>query len=210
MSTGLVVNGDAVVSGALRLGGAISPLKNASDLLAVEEKTQTLPWTIWRVYDAIATNLPAAASGDDLGLVAGTLGTAAPSVQSVDFGATTTTAYMRAQIPIPADYVAGQTLKLRFHAGMLVVADANCTLDMVAYASDEEAGVGADLASAAVTDNIKSITFADVDFTITATSLNPGDVLDVRVSITGTDAATGTDNVTAVIGAVQLVYNGRG
>jgi len=210
MSTGLVVNGDAVISGDLRLGGGITPLKDASDLLAVEEKTWTIPWTLWRVHDAITTNLPATAGTDDLGLVAGVLGTAAPSVRSVDFGAINTTAYMRAQLPIPADYVAGQSLKLRFHAGMRVVADDTCTLDIVAYKSDEEAAVGADLASAAVADNINSDTFADIDFTITASSLNPGDVLDVRVSIVGTDAATVTDNVTAVIGAVQMVYNGRG
>jgi hypothetical protein len=210
MATGGTCNGDFVVNGNLRISGAVSPLKDAADLLAIEEKIWTIPWSLWRVHDAIGTNLPAAAADDDLGLVAGVLGTAAPSVQSVDFGATTTTAYMRAQLPIPADYVAGQSLKLRFHGGMLVIADDDCTLDIVAYKSDEEAAVGADLASAAVADNINSATFADIDFTITASSLAPGDVLDVRVSIVGTDAATVTDNVTAVIGAVKMVYNGRG
>jgi hypothetical protein len=210
MTTGLTCNGDAVISGSLRLGGGITPLKDAADLLAVEEKTWTIPWSLWRVHDAITTNLPAVAATDDLGLVAGTLGTNAPSIQSVDFGATTTTAYARAQLPIPADYVAGQSLKLRFHAGMLVVADDDCTLDMVAYASDEDGTCGSDLASAAVANNINALVFTDVDFTITASGLDPGDMLDVRISIVGTDVATVTDNVTAVIGAIQMVYYGRG
>jgi hypothetical protein len=210
MSTGLTINGDAVVSGSLRLGGGITPLKQAADLLTVEEKTWTIPWTLWRVHDAINTNLPAAAGTDDLGLVAGTLGTNAPSIQSLDFGGTTTTAYARAQLPIPADYVAGQSLKIRFHAGMLTtVADTTCSLDMVAYRSDEESLVGADLASAGAANNIKSLTFADVDFTITPSGLNPGDMLDVRISVDGAD--TGNLGVMAAcIGAIQMVYYGRG
>ena len=209
MSTGLTVNGDAVVSGSLRLGGGISPLKTAAELLAVEEKTWTVPWTLWRIWDALTTNLPAVAATDDLALVAGTLGTNAPSIQSVDFGATNTTAYARAQLPIPADYVAGQSLKIRFHAGMTVVADTTCTLDMVAYKSDEDGTCSADLASAAGDNNIKSTSFGDVDFTITASTLNPGDMLDVRISIVGVDGITATDHVTAIIGAIQMVYYGR-
>ena len=210
MSTGLTVNGDVVVSGALRLGGGISPLKTAADLLTVEEKTWTVPWTLWRIWDALTTNLPAVAATDDLALVAGTLGTDSPSVQGQDSGGLNTTGYMRAQLPIPADYVAGQSLKLRFHAGMLTsVADTTCTLDMEAYKSDEESLVGADLAAAAVANNIKSLVFADVDFTITAATLNPGDILDVRVSINTVDGANAAVLIPC-IGVVQMVYYGRG
>jgi hypothetical protein len=210
MSTGFVCNGDAVVSGALRLGGGITPLKEAADLLTVEEKIWTVPWALWRVWDAITTNLPASAGSDDLGLVAGTLGTNAPSVRTIDFKGTNTTAYMRAQLPIPADYVAGQSLKLRFHAGMLTtVADTTCTLDIVAYKSDEESLVGANISTAGAANNIKSVVFTDVDFTITASGLSPGDMLDVRVSIAGVDALTGTA-VIGCIGAVKMVYYGRG
>jgi hypothetical protein len=201
--------GDLIVPGNARITGNISPAKNKSDVLAIEERIHAVPWSIWRVHDAIGTNLPATAATDDLGLVAGVLGTAVPTVQSVDFGGTTTTAYMRAQIPVPVDYVAGQSFKVRFHAGMLIVADTTCTLDMVAYRSDEEAAASADLASAASANNIKSVTFADVDFTITSTSLNPGDMLDVRVSIDGDDAGNAAPDITAVIGAVKLVYGGR-
>ena len=201
--------GDIIVAGNARVSGVITPAKDRDEILSIEERVVTLPWSIWRIHDNIAGLPPAAAASDDLGLVAGVLGTNFPCIQSVDFGGTTTTAYIRAQIPIPADYVAGQPFKIRFHAGMLVVADTSCTLDIVCYESDTENLVGADLASAAVADNIKSATFANVDFTITPTTLSPGDFLDVRVSIVGTDAGNAAPLITAVIGLVQLVYNGR-
>jgi hypothetical protein len=210
MAVGLSINGDAVVSGSLRLGGSITPLKGAADLLTPEEKIWTVPWALWRVWDAINTNLVTVAATDDLALVAGTLGTNSPSVQGQDSGGLNTTGYMRAQLPIPTDYVAGQSLKLRFHAGMLTsIADTTCTLDIVAYKSDEEAAVGADLASAAVANNIKSLVFADVDFTITASGLSPGDMLDVRVSINTVDGANAAVLIPC-IGAVKMVYYGRG
>lgn len=201
--------GDIVVAGNARISGVITPAKDRDEILSIEERVMTLPWSLWRIWDNLAALPPVAAATDDLGLVPGTLGTNFPCVQSVDFGGTTTTAYIRAQIPVPADYVAGQSFKIRFHAGMLVVADTSCTLDIVCYKSDTENLVGADLASAAVADNIKSATFADVDFTITATSLSPGNFLDVRVSIVGTDVGNAAPLITAVIGLVQLVYNGR-
>lgn len=207
MANPTTLPGDLIVPGNARISGIITPAKDREDVLAIEERVMTLPWSIWRVHDNLAALLPVAAATDDLGLVPGALGTNFPSVQSVDFGGTTTTAYMRAQIPIPADYVAGQTFKIRFHAGMLVAADDACTVDIVCYKSDRENLVGADLASAAV--DINSTSFVDADFTITSTSLSPGDFLDVRVAITGTDAGNAAPLITAVIGLVQLVYNGR-
>jgi hypothetical protein len=209
MSSPTTFPGDVIVPGNLRVGGSITPTLERDQILAIEERVATLPWSLFRIHDNIAGLPPAAAASDDLGLVAGALGTNFPSLQSVDFGGTSTTAYIRGQIPVPADYVAGQTFKIRFHAGMLVVADTTCTLDIVCYKSDTEDGVGADLASAAVANNIKSATFADVDFTITSTSLSPGDFLDVRIVITGVDAGNAAPLITAVIGLIQLVYNGR-
>ena len=201
--------GDLVVAGNVRVTGTITPLKNKADVLANESKELVIPLTQWRVHDAIGTNLPNAAATDDLGLVGGTFASASPSLQTVDFGGTSTTAYARAQITVPQDYVAGQTFTLRFHAGCLTtLADTTLTLDCAVYRSDEEVGISADLASAAVANNIKSLTPADVDFTITATAMNPGDILDVRISINGVDS--GDAGVMAgFIGATKIVYLGR-
>ena len=113
------------------------------------------------------------------------------------------------QITVPQDYVAGQSFTLRFHAGCLTtLADTTLTLDCAVYRSDEEIGISADLCAAAVANNIKSLTYADVDFAITATAMNPGDILDVRVSINGVDAGN-LGVMRGVIGATKIVYFGR-
>lgn len=210
MTTSGTFNDDVVVGGDLRLTGVVTPKKDRDEILSIEEKIATIQWASLRVFDAFQTTLPGTAATDDLALIGGGFGTGTPSVQSVDFGGTTTTAYARLSIPLPANYVAGQSVKIRFHGGMLVVADTSCTLDCECYLSNEEAGkTGSDLASAAVANNINSATFVDVDFTITASTLEPGDLLDVRFSVTGTDAGNAAPNITAVIGAIKLVYNGR-
>ena len=202
--------GDVVIPGALRVTGGITPALARTSILAQSTlQAFTIPLTQWRVWDALHTNLPGTAAADDLALVGGTFATASPTIQSVDFGETTTTAYARTQIVLPWEYEAGQSVSLRFHGGMLVIADANCTLDIACYKTDEEGDISADLASAAVSDNINSAVFADIDFTITSAALTPGDTLDVRMSITGTDAATAAANVTAVIGATQLLCDVR-
>jgi len=201
--------GDVVVPGNLRVSGSITPALARANILALSDlEPFTLPWTLWRVHDALNTNLPGTAAADDLALIGGTFGSASPTLQSVDFGGTTTTAYARAQIPVPWEYEDGQTVKLRFHAGMLTIADDSCTLDVECYETDEEAGIGSDICATAAQD-INSATFADFDFTITSSGLSAGDMLDVRIKVTGTDAGDAAANITAVIGAVQLLCDVR-
>lgn len=201
--------GDLVVAGNVRLTGTVTPLKNKADVLANESKELVIPLTSWRVWDATATNLPETPAADDLGLVSGTFAAASPSLQTVDFGGTNTTAYARAQITVPPDYVAGQSFTLRFHAACITtLADTTLTLDCAVYRSDEEIGISGDLAAAAVANNIKSLTAADIDFVITATAMNPGEILDVRVSINGVDSGN-LGVMRGVIGATKIVYFGR-
>jgi len=202
--------GDIVVPGTARITGGISPTVSRSSILSQSEEQEfVIPLTQWRVHDALHTNLPGTAADDDLALIGGTFGSASPTIRSADFGETSVDAYARALIALPWEYEAGQTVKLRFHGGMLVIADSDCTLDCECYKSDEEAGISADLASAAVNDNINSAVFADIDFTITSTALSAGDILDVRINIDGTDASTAAANVTAVIGATKLLCDVR-
>ena len=156
----------------------------------------------FRVWDAIQTNLPGVSSADDLGLIGGTYGTNAPSLQTSDLKAVgTTTRYARAMVRLPAEYVAGETVNIRLHAGMITtVADNTCTADVNAYESDKDNSVSADLCTT-VAQDMNSLTFGSDDFTITPTTLGPGDFLDVRVAIICNDAATGT----AVIGCISSV-----
>ena len=210
MANPLTLPGDLVVPGNLRVAGTISPPLARSSVLAISElQTYTIPWTLWRVHDAMHTNLPGTAATDDLALIGGTFGTGVPSIQTLDFGGTTTTAYARVQIPLPGDYVAAQGVVLRFHAGALTtLPDTTLTLDCECYLSGEESLVsGADICATAVQD-IRSLTLADIDFTITATTLSPGDLLDVRITIIGTDAGD-LGVMTGCVGAAQLLCDVR-
>ncbi len=88
------------------------------------------------------------------------------------------------------------------------VADVAATLDVEALESDGDGGVGSDLVTT-VAQDINSLTLSDNDFTIDASALAPGDMLDVRIAVTVNDAASATA-VIAAIGAVSLLCDIRG
>ena len=147
-----------------------------------------------------------------LNYVPGTHATNAPSLQTdncaMNDGAVSY--YARGEIQLPAEYVAGQSVTLRVHAGMLTtVADTTCTGDLTVYKSDEdETSTGDLVAAASVAQSMNSKTFADLDFTITPGTLSPGDLLDVQITVVVEDNAT-TTVVIGCIGSVQLLCDVR-
>jgi len=167
-------------------------------------------FALLRVWDAFQTNLPGTAATDDLALVGGTFATAPPTVSGGDMKALgATTRYARFQMQLPECYDAGQTITLSMSAGMVTtVADTSCTLDVQCHKLDKVTGIGSDLCATAAT-SINSLTFADIPFTITPTGLVAGDVFDVRIAITCTDAATGTA-VTPTIAGLDLLCDIKG
>lgn len=155
----------------------------------------------WRVHDAVATNLPTTAAADDLAIINGTDGTAFPSIQTLDFKNTTTTAYARAYLALPPNYVAGSDVTIRVVGGMTTtVASTSCTVDLTVYSNDGDATGSADICATAA-QSINSLTFGNKDFTITPTGLVAGQLLNVRMVIAGVDSGT----VTATIGTVATV-----
>lgn len=206
----VVIPTNLVVQGNVTVTGSIQPPIERADLLTNQSDEFLIPWEAWRIWDAFHTNLPGTAATDDLALIGGTLATNAPSIQAGDLKAAgATTRYARCCLPIPANFVTGGTVKLRAHAGMkTTVADTSCTIDFQAYRSDQEDGVGSDLVTTAAT-SINSLTEADKDFTVDATTLLPGDYLDVRMAITCTDGATATA-VIPFVGMVALVLDTKG
>ena len=205
------------IDGTLITSGTIdgSKLKSNANILNAALRQQTfqrihIPFTSWRVWNAMETNLPGTSAADDLGLYGGTFGTASPTLQTYDVKTVgATNLYARAAIALPHNYDDGETVQLRFHAGMkTTVADTSCTLDVECYESDLEEGIGSDLCSTAAT-TINSLTLADIDFTITATALVAGDVLDVRINAAPNDGAGGTA-VIGMIGNAELLCDTRG
>lgn len=166
--------------------------------------------TSLRVWDAFATNLPGTAATDDLALIGGTFATSPPVVSAGDLKAAgATTRYARFQMQLPECYDGGETITLSIAAGMVTtVADTSCTVDVQCYKIDKATGIGSDLCATAAT-TINSLVFAAKDFTITSSGLVAGDVFDVRIAITCTDAATGTA-VTPTIAAIDLVCDIKG
>lgn len=163
-----------------------------------------------RVHDALATTLPGTPAADDLGLDNGTFGTEAPHVTAGDLKAAgATTRYARFLLALPENYDDAETVQLRINAVMgTTVADNSCDLDVEAYKLASDLTVGSDLCATAAQD-MNSATAANKDFTITATGLASGDVLDVRVSIACNDAATG-DVVEPILTKISLLADCRG
>ena len=165
-----------------------------------------------RIHDNFGVILPNAGATDDLGLVGGTLGTAAPSLQTEDLKAAGATLnYARFQVTLPPEYVAGEAVKIRLTAGMITtVAVTTAFADVEAYENEEDNTVSADLCTTAETTiNALIASPTVVDFTITASTLSPGTVLDVRVATNVTDAAESTA-VIACITKISLLCNTQG
>lgn len=204
------VTGDLSVTGNVTLGGVLRPDVPRSNMELETLAQYPIPWADWRVWDAFGTNLPATPLTDDLGLVGGTFGTDGPSIQTEDLKAAgATTSYARAVVTLPPEYQAGRSVRIRLHAGMLTtVADTTATIDVEAYKLDEEAGIGSDLCATAAI-SINNLVLSDKDFTITASGLEPGDQLDVRIAVAVNDAATGTA-VVAIVGAAHVLADIRG
>jgi acyl-coenzyme A thioesterase PaaI-like protein len=191
----------------LRTTGPFGHSNDFNPPIAVNQLAQqslqeyVLDFANFRVHDNFGVILPNAGATDDLGLVGGTFGTAAPSLQTEDLKtAGATSNYARFMVRLPPEYVAAQTVILNFVAGMITtVADTTATLDLVCHLNDEDNTVSADICATAATDiNFVAPAFVAVPFTITATTLSPGSVLDCRIVTAVNDGAGGA----AVIGCV--------
>ncbi len=214
MANATTLPGDLIVPGVARITGGISPLLAPNKVIAVSAlQAVAVPMTAWRVWDAYQTPLGASPATDDLGIIGGTLGTSAPTLQTDDFGgnAAAVSYYARAEIEVPHNYIAAGSVQIRVHAGMLTtVADQDATVDVVAYLSEKDETVTADLVTTAPdANNMNSIAspFAVLDFALTTTAITPGAILDVRIHVSVDDNGGGT--MKGCIAAVELLVDVR-
>jgi len=171
--------------------------------LASESRKHNIPLELVRVWDAFQTSLPTTAAADDLGLIPGTWGTDAITIQTSDAKNTSVTQRARFVYRLPVEYVDGQAISVAAWAGMrTTVANGTATIDFEAYKkNDATGGAGSDLVTTAAT-TINSLTSSAKEFVIDPTGLAHGDELDIRVTIAITDTATAT----AVIGRIYKLY----
>jgi predicted RecA/RadA family phage recombinase len=169
-----------------------------SELVQDDEQFYTIPIEAYRIHDNLHQLAPGVGANDDLGLVTGTYGTSAPTLQTGDSKAATTSRKTRFQFAVPPEYVAGEDITLRINAGMLTtIADTSADLDVQCVRT---AAPTVDLCATAAQD-INAIDADDYDFTITPTDVVPGDVLDFVLTIDIVDGSTAT----AVIGKINSV-----
>ena len=157
-----------------------------------------------RVWDDLNSLLPGTAANDDMAFIEGTWGTDAATLQTSDGASGGVTQYARYQIPIPAEYVSGETVKVRIVGGMITtVADGSATVDLQCYLGTSQGAVGSDLCTTSATtiNTLMSTSATTVDFTITSASLVPGDLLDCRITVAISDTSTAT----AVIGEISQI-----
>ena len=148
----------------------------------------------------------------DLNIVRGVLGTNAPSLQTEDLrDVGVTWRYRRYAVVLPPEYVAGETVIVRVKGGMITtVADTTAFADVECYENEEDNSVSADLCTTAETTiNTLIATPTTVDFTITSTTLSPGSILDVRVGVEVTDAATGAEVIGCIV-KISLLCDTQG
>lgn len=192
-----------VVAGTVRCEGIV-PAQDRSDFAQEPSTVFPVLLTDARVWDAIATVLPGTSATDDLALDGGTFGTSPPTIRTSDLKAAgATTRYCRfPNVRIPDNYDTGYTVKLRISGGMITTAaDTAATVDVEAWRIDKDGTIGASDLCATAAQSINDTAFADKEFILTPTTLEPGDILDIRITVTVNDGATGT----AVIGAIAAI-----
>ena len=167
-----------------------------------------VPRDAFRVWDSITTNPVSAASNDDLGLVTGTWGSSVNKITAGDCKAATTTRRIYFSVPVPANYDDGQTIQLRVRAKMeTTLSDGTCTIDAESYIANDGT-LTSDLVSTAA-QSMNSLTAANYNFTLSSGSVDPGDLIEVRLTIACVDSATATA-VTPAIYEVALLCDTRG
>lgn len=206
-----IITNPTVFQDTVTFTGGITTTFDRSQLTQETLAEFPIPLTSLRVHDAYQTNLPGTAASDDLGLLGTAFGTAASTVVTSDAKATTVTQYARFEVMLPESYQAGETVVIRAFAGMkTTVSDGTATIDFSAYKKTGDGGItGGDIVATGATSINGSTTNSARDFTVTATTLSPGDILDCRVVIAITDSST----LTAVIGEIdylQLLCDIRG
>lgn len=142
------------------------------------------------------------------GLTPGTHGSASPIIVGEAANNNSKTNTLRFLFALPPEYVSGGDIKVRAHATITGDVAVSQTIDVQAFKSDDEAGVGSDLCATAA-QTLTEITFDDYDFTITPTGLAAGDVLDIEITGVANDTG-GSANKLIQIGKISVLCDIKG
>lgn len=204
-----VFDDNVIIQGDLEVTGA-KPETPRSYLQQEGSQVYEVPMELVRVFDSAAA-LPTAGAADDLGLylASGGMGVGGLYIGTGDVKAAGCTRKARFRFVLPPEYVSAGSIFIRAKSGMITtVADGSATIDFSAY---EELGTSlvtvTDLVTTAA-QSINSTTWASKDFVIDASDLVAGDTIDVLMTITVADTATGTAVIAGVIPYMCLAIKG--
>lgn len=145
------------------------------------------------IWDNVSATALTTAGADDLGIYPGTHGTHFPYIGTADVKNAGCTRKCRFTFVVPPEYVAAGAIYILSRSGMVTtVASTSATIDFEAYKANGAVITGTDLVSTAAT-SINSLTWADRQFALDGSGLEPGDELDILCTITIADTATATE-----------------
>jgi hypothetical protein len=143
----------------------------------------------------------------DMGLTPGTFGTNTPLVKGESASGASKSDACRFLYKLPNEYVAGGAVSIKIHALVSALPQVGATIVPAAYRCDGAGSLGSNL----VTTGAATLTaaMADYSFTVTPTSLNPGDVLDIQITGVANDTG-GTTGSVINIGLVTMLLDVQG
>jgi hypothetical protein len=199
------IDSDLTINGGLNVLGTLTANVSRGSMIAEANTIVSIPITTWRT----ATTTPVAlgtASGTDLGVAASAVGTGSIYLTtSVASGSPSQLG--RVSVSLPPEYVAGTTVYLRAYHGTVTAVPAAATCGFRAYKSAKTAvlNAGSNLVTTSAVSNT-SATLVASTFTLTSTSLSPGDLLDVEITLAASAAGSGL----CICTAVELLCTTRG
>lgn len=150
------------------------------------------------------TTLPNAGTSGILGVVEGTYGTTEPTVKTFNAMGVTTSNGARFMYDVPPSYIAGSPMSVSVTGYMSVAASVSAVLQVDAYRYAAPTVNVAPGSGGTQTNNV--LVAATKTFTITPTTVVPGDRLDVRVQWTINDGGSTPMNGIITSITVNLSY----
>lgn len=178
--------------------------------LAAETKVIAIPLTSIRKNADLAVNLPAAPDATNVGLVTGTPGTHAPTLQGTDpGGGVDPTEKFAFEFTLPPEYVDNGAVAIRVKGlTATTIASVSSTIDFNVYLDGRDGTVGADIMASAAF-SINNTTAVSSDMTITASTLTAGS----KIIVVGTMASVDVGDagvMTPTIQALEMVLQVKG
>ncbi len=155
----------------------------------------------------VALGSAAGTPAGDCGLTPGTAGTNSPLIKGEAASGNSKSDAFRFLYPLPIDYVAGGSIKIRIRANMTGNVNTAQTVVAAAYLAGGDGTVGSNLVTTAA--QTLTTSMVDYDFVVTPSGLVAGNVLDVLVTLVANDTG-GTSNKLAQVGQVAVLHDSQG